>query len=181
MQKMRLCMKQPDNAVKQGEGIVIEFPGAGTRGGIDISLSPSELQTVKTLRRLLGLSLLGERFDVEQACMLIAADRDTTIERYAAAFFHGIETYAKRNLHFFTVKSESVSDDEMWLLRLLEALRDEDYISARYLMALRIEPAGHRRLMFLAGGLAKLLFAETAEPHGNNGSNETRQTPQAKE
>ncbi len=169
------------NEVAEGERIVIEFPGARVSGNAGTVLGAAALERVRTLRRLLGLSLLGERFDVEQACMLIAADRDTTIERYAAAFFHGIETYAKRSLHFFTVKSASVSDDEMWLLRLLESLHEHDFISARYLMALRIEPAGQRRLMFLAAGLADALLGEREGLTPDDRKDRTSQGSQSKE
>jgi hypothetical protein len=65
-------------------------------------------------------------------------------------------------MRFFNAKAQSVSEDEMWLARLLQALNAEDYANARYLMALRISPDGRRRLMFLAQGLAATLCAETS-------------------
>jgi hypothetical protein len=115
---------------------------------------------VHRLRNLWRHTQLAGRQDFDRACFLISGDDTTTIERYAAAFFQGTQLFALRRLKFFNAKSEAVSDDEMWLARLLVALYSEDYSSARYLMALRIAPAGQRRLMFLAQGLAKRLCAD---------------------
>lgn len=147
----------PENRVPDSNGTVIAFPGTGSGPSSGQVIDAGMVRSIQALRQLLSQSLLDPRRDVDQACMLIAADHETTVERYAAAFFHGIEAYARRSLQFFTVKADTVSDDEMWLLRLLQSLDSGDYASARYLMALRIEPAGHRRLMFLAQGLARAL------------------------
>ena len=117
------------------------------------------LALVRALRVLWRHTQLSGREDFDRACFLISGDESTTIERYAAAFFQGTQLFALRRLRFFNTKSDAVSDDEMWLARMLLALYSEDHTSARYLMALRIAPAGHRRLMFLAQGLAFHLCA----------------------
>ena len=117
------------------------------------------LNLVRALRVLWRHTQLSGGEDFDRACFLIAGDESTTIERYATAFFQGAQLFALRRLRFFNTKSDAVSDDEMWLARLLLALYSEDHTSARYLMALRIAPAGHRRLMFLAQGLASRLCA----------------------
>jgi hypothetical protein len=118
------------------------------------------LDLVRRLRALWRHTQLRGRDDFDRACFLIGGDDSTTIERYAVAFFQGTQLFALRRLRFFNTKSDAVSDDEMWLARLLLALYSEDHTSARYLIALRIAPAGHRRLMFLAQGLACRLCAE---------------------
>jgi hypothetical protein len=121
-----------------------------------------DARTVDVVRRLRALwrhAQLSGREDFDRACFLIAGDDSTTIERYAVAFFQGTQLFALRRLRFFNTKSDAVSDDEMWLARLLLALYSEDHTSARYLIALRIAPAGRRRLMFLAQGLAVRLCA----------------------
>jgi hypothetical protein len=118
------------------------------------------LDLVRRLRVLWRHAQLSGGVDFDRACFLIAGDESITIERYAAAFFQGTQLFALRRLRFFNTKSDAVSDDEMWLARLLLALYSEDHTSARYLIALRIAPAGHRRLMFLAGGLACRVCAE---------------------
>jgi len=120
-------------------------------------------RTLVLIGRLRGLwrhSQLTRRDDFDRACLLLAGDEGMTIERYAVAFFQGAQIFALRRLTFFNAKSTAVSEDEMWLSRILLALYSQDYTSARYLVALRIAPAGHRRLMFLAQGLAKGLCAQ---------------------
>ena len=124
------------------------------------------LALIYRLRNLWRHTQLAGREDFDRACFLISGDETTTTERYAVAFFQGTQLFALRRLKFFNAKSEAVSDDEMWLARLLVALYSEDYTSARYLMALRIAPAGQRRLMFLTQGLADRLCAETVSAAG---------------
>ncbi len=141
-------------------GAVIPFSHAmlATRAPSD-----ADERTLVLIGRLRGLwrhSQLTRRDDFDRACLLIAGDEGTTIERYAIAFFQGAQIFALRRLTFFNAKSAAVSEDEMWLARILLALYSQDYTSARYLVALRIAPAGHRRLMFLAQGLANGLCAQ---------------------
>jgi hypothetical protein len=112
------------------------------------------------LRDLLQLSLLRPREDLDKACMFIANDANVSAELYAAAFFHGLETYGKRRLRFFTTRSREVSVDEMWMARLLNALYTGNVLNSRYLLSLRIEQIGHRRLGFLAAGLAQALLGK---------------------
>jgi hypothetical protein len=117
---------------------------------------------VRRLRLLLQQSLLRPRQDWDKACMLIAAEPNVTLDRYAAAFFHGLEVHGRRTLHFFMPQADEISDDEMWMFRLITQLQAEDEMNARYLIALRVEPAGRRRILFLAGGLARWLAVHEA-------------------
>jgi hypothetical protein len=127
-----------------------------------VAMQEKHIELVRQLRLLHQRSLLKPRSDFDRACMLIAADETVSAELYAAALFHGIELYARRSLRFFNRSAVEASQDEMWLLRLLVALNEEDYSSARALIALRVEPQGRRRLMFLAQGLARSAFAASA-------------------
>jgi hypothetical protein len=126
-------------------------------------LDKHTLKLVENLRDLWIRAQLAGRGDFDRACLLIAGDESTTVERYASAFFQGAQIFARRRLTFFTTKSEAVSEDEMWLARILQALESGDYTSARYLIALRIAPDGRRRLLFLAQGLASHLCEEAPE------------------
>lgn len=139
---------------------VIPLMRAAMPRNVEIKADAGTLELVRRMRVLLRQSQLKPRNDFDRACSLIAADRNTTTERYANAFFHGLQLFAKRRLHFFPSKAETVSNDEMWLARLLLTLKAEDYTSAKYLMALRAAPAGHRRLLFLAEKLAQILAVE---------------------
>lgn len=123
----------------------------------EIRVDEGTLELVRRARVLLRQSQLKRRNDFDRACSLIAGDKSTTAERYAAAFFQGLQLFALRRLRFFPAKADTVSFDEMWLARLLMMLRAGDYSSAKYLMALRVSPLGHRRLLFLADKLAEML------------------------
>jgi hypothetical protein len=136
---------------------VIPLARAAMPGSTDIRVDARTLELVRQARVLLRQSQLQPRDDFDRACSLIGGDKSTTTERYAAAFFQGLQLFALRRLRFFPAKADTVSNDEMWLARLLMALRDEDYTNAKYLMALRVAPPGHRRLLFLAERLAQIL------------------------
>lgn len=123
----------------------------------EIRVDADTLELVRQARVLLRQSQLRRRNDFDRACSLIAGDKSTTTERYATAFFQGLQLFALRRMHFFPGKADTVSEDEMWLARLLIALNAEDYTSGKYLMALRVAPIGHRRLLFLAEKLAEIL------------------------
>ena len=134
----------------------------------EIRVDADTLELVRQARVLLRQSQLKRRNDFDRACSLIAGDRSTTTERYAAAFFQGLQLFAVRRLQFFPAKADTVSRDEMWLARLLMALKAEDYTSGKYLMALRVAPPGHRRLLFLAERLAEILCPARLRPVGPN-------------
>lgn len=142
-----------------GKALTQIIPFSRGESFMPANFGPDErtLNLVRRLRALWRHTQLSGREDFDRACFLIAGEDSVAIERYAAAFFQGTQLFALRRLKFFNTKSDAVSDDEMWLARLLLALYSEDHTSARYLMALRIAPAGHRRLMFLAQGLASHL------------------------
>jgi hypothetical protein len=106
------------------------------------------------------MSLLQPRNDWDQACLLIAASPSAALERYACAFFHGLEVHGSRGWQFFVDAAESASADEMWIVRLILRLQVEDDANARYLIATRIKPAGRRRMLFLASGLARSLAGD---------------------
>jgi hypothetical protein len=149
---------------------VIPLMRAAMPRNVEIKADTGTLELVRRLRVLLRQSQLKPRNDFDHACSLIAVDKNTTTERYANAFFQGLQLFATRRLRFFPFKAETVSNDEMWLARLLLTLKDEDYTSAKYLMALRAAPAGHRRLLFLGGKLAQILAV--AEPERSSSTAE---------
>lgn len=123
----------------------------------EIRADADTLELVRQARVFLRQSQLMRRDDFDRACSLIAGDKGTTVERYAVAFFQGLQIFALRRMRFFPAKADTVSQDEMWFARLLTALKAEDFTSAKYLMALRVAPPGHRRLLFLAERLAENL------------------------
>lgn len=142
------------------DNVVMLRPGPTPDGARDVAADAPTMALVRRLRGLLRGSLLQARDDLDHACILITAEPSVSAERYAAAFFHGLESFARRQLRFYTEKADMASVDEMWLARMIQALQIRDTVNARYLLALRVEPAGRRRLLFLAQGLADALLAE---------------------
>lgn len=149
-------------------GTIIPFSREALLPRAEPPVDERTLALIRALRGLWRRAQLTHREDFDHACSLIAGDRSTTNERYSAAFFQGAQMFALRRLRFFNAKSDAVSEDEMWLARLLQALYSQDHTSARYLMALRIAPPGHRRLMFLAQGLAAGLCADLSSDTGRD-------------
>lgn len=148
-------LKEADTVLHQGIGNVVSLYNSSVPARVgEYAPNAIERRIVQKLRALLLSSLLKPRGDFEKACFLIAADANITTERYAAAFFHGLEIFGIRKFEFYNLGSASVSLDEMWAVRLLLSLLAEDYSTVRYLMSVRIEPAGQRRLGFLAQQLA---------------------------
>jgi hypothetical protein len=135
-------------------------PGSMGAEICDISPDAETMALIRSLRRLLQGAFLQPRDALDHACILIAAEPSVSAERHAAAFFHGLEAFARRRLRFYTSKAGMASVDEMWLARLIRALQTGDSVNARYLLALRVEPAGRRRLLFLAQGLADALLEQ---------------------
>lgn len=145
------------------DNVVWLFPAAPQQEQAVSIPDEAAMLLIGRLRRLMLRSLLQPRHDLDHACMLIAATPSASAERYSAAFFHGLECFARRKLRFYTSKALKASDDEMWLTRLMGALQTGDGCSAQYLLASRVEARGRRRLLFLAQGLANALLAESAE------------------
>lgn len=144
-------VREAQTLLHQNFGNVVSLYGSGRSGSMrEYEPSKVELRIVQKLRSLLLSSLVKPRGDFEKACFLIAADANITTERYAAALFHGLELFALRKLEFYNPGSVRASADEMWMARLLLSFRTEDYATIRYLMSARIEPAGQRRVRFLA-------------------------------
>lgn len=154
------------------DNVVLLRPSAEIAAQRDFSPDEETTQVIRRLRELLLMSLLRPRDDLDHACILIAAEPSVSAERYAAAFFHGLEGFARRQLRFYTGRTKRASDDEMWLARLIEAIQAQDDINTNYLLALRVEPRGRRRLLFLVRGLAEALAAEKKAVRGSESPHE---------
>lgn len=113
------------------------------------------VRLVAKLRLLLQQSLLQPRCDWDKAFMLVTADPNAPMERYATVFFHGLEVHGARHFQFFASRSVEMSGDEMWMAQLVSQLQGGDTENARYLIAIRVRHAGRRRLLVLAEGLAR--------------------------
>ncbi|MEL7544870.1 MAG: hypothetical protein AAGJ70_13985 [Pseudomonadota bacterium] len=113
---------------------------------------------IDLLRSYAQFSLLQSRSALERACDIITTDKTRSIRAHALALFATLSEHASQRLTFYRVGTAQLSASEIWLLRLLDAYRDADTPQGRALIAWRVRPLGHRRVRFLAGGLATALL-----------------------
>lgn len=140
---------------------VIAFPRCPTSARIAaaIALSADERIDLDRLRWLALRSLVSPKPDFERACFLLAGEAGVSLDRFANAFFRGLADKARRPMEFYRPGTRGVSEDEMWLIRLLAACRRSDEAGIRALVAWRVAPDGRRWLRFLAVGIMGLLGA----------------------
>lgn len=108
------------------------------------------------LDRLRWLALraqLAPKPDLERACFLLAGESGVSFERYAVAFFRGLAGAAAGSMVLYRPGARCLSDDEVWLMRLVAAWRANDSKGAAALVAWRVRPADRRWLRFLSAGM----------------------------
>ncbi|MBC8131103.1 MAG: hypothetical protein H7Y08_12375 [Rhizobiaceae bacterium] len=113
----------------------------------------AERVTLDRLRWLALRSLIAPKPDFEKACFLLAGEADVSLERFANAFFRGLSGKARRKMEFYRPGTRGVSDDELWLLRLVAAARQGEDATIRALVAWRVRPESQRWLRFLLAGM----------------------------
>lgn len=140
---------------------VLSFPRCptATRIAAARTLEPQERTELDRLRWLALRSQLTPRSDLERACYLLAGERDVSLDRYAAVFFRGLSASSTSDMTFYRPGAASVSDDESWLLRLLNAWRAGDDAVAGALVGWRVAPRSRRWMRFLSHELVHALDA----------------------
>ncbi|KAA0968873.1 hypothetical protein FPY71_14985 [Aureimonas fodinaquatilis] len=141
------------------EGRVVSFP-CPTSARILAErprLDDSQRVDLDRLRWLALRSRLAPKPNLEKACFLLAGEKSTSLDRFATCFFRGLESHARREMVFYRPGSAGVSDDEVWLVRLLDAWRQGDQRAAAALIAWRVQPSHQRWMRFLAEGLVGAL------------------------
>ena len=120
----------------------------------DAEPDEGKINLVRKLRLLFQQSLLKPRCNWDGICIQVAAGLNVTLGDYATAFFHGLELYGVRRFQPFVSRSAEASFDESWLVQIVRQLQAGNIENAYYLIATRVRPAGRRRLLLLAQGLA---------------------------
>lgn len=142
---------------------VLAFPRCPTSERLHAShpLSAEERIVLDRLRWLAIRSRLAPRPDLERACFLLAGETDVSLERFAIAFFRGLEERATRDMSLYRPGTQAVSDDEAWLIRLIAAWQSGDEKAASALVSWRICPESRRWMRFLSAGLVRALDPQT--------------------
>ena len=147
-------------AALKNQSTVVAFP-ACPAAAVARSFVPTAAERIDLdrLRWLALRSLIAPKPDLERACFLLSGEPDVSLSRYSVAFFRGLADRARREMVFYRPGAKTVSDDEIWLLRLAAACRAGDDSGARALVAWRVQPDGQRWLRFLASGMVRMLGA----------------------
>lgn len=140
---------------------VLAFPRCPTAERMAAArvLDADERRELDRLRWLALRAQLAPRNDLERACYLLAGERDASLERYAAVFFHGLSAASTSDMTFYRPGASAISDDECWLLRLIAAYRRGEDAAAGALVAWRVAPHSRRWMRFVANGLVRALDA----------------------
>lgn len=138
---------------------ILAFPGAALPAAAPATpaLTAAERELLDRLRWFALRSRLAPKPDLERACFLLAGEANVSLERFATAFFRGLADKASREIALYRPGTRSVSDDEIWLIRLLDASATGQDSAAAALVAWRVRPEARRWMRFLAGSLAKAL------------------------
>lgn len=146
----------------QPEGRVLAFPACPTSSRImpgPEALDDAQRIELDRLRWLALRSRLAPKPNLEEACFLLAAGREASLERYSVCFFRGLADHARRDMVIYRPGARAVSDDESWLLRLMAAWRRHEPRAASALVAWRVEPTHQRWMRFLSEGLSASMDA----------------------
>ncbi|MCB8837685.1 hypothetical protein [Aurantimonas sp. VKM B-3413] len=146
-------------AVTPSAHSVLPFPAGRcpTAAATVPTLVEAERDELNRLRWLALKSRLAPRPDVERACLLLASEANVSLERFGIAFFRALSDTASRGMSFYRPGARDLSDDEIWLMRLVAAWRAGEERAAGALIAWRVEPKARRWLRFLSASLARTL------------------------
>ncbi|MEO0496818.1 MAG: hypothetical protein AAF141_05530 [Pseudomonadota bacterium] len=120
-----------------------------------VAISETERLTLDRLRWLAIRASLHGREDMDQACALLVGDANQSFERFGEMFFRGLAMHSRHRLRFHRPRATEMTDDEIWLLRLLRMYAQNDSAQAARMIAWHIPKGEQRWMRFLAEGIAR--------------------------
>ena len=155
-------MTAASQRIESAETRVLAFPACPTASRLAANRQPdaAERLDLDRLRWLALRSQLAPKPDLERACFLLAGESGVSFERFAVAFFRGLAGAAAGSMVLYRPGARALSDDEIWLLRLVAAWRAGDEKGAAALVAWRVRPASRRWLRFLSAGMVRAMGSE---------------------
>jgi len=121
------------------------------------SLSDRQRLDLDRLRWLAMRAQLAPKPDFERACYVLAGEPSASLERTSTAFFRGLIDHASAEMSFYRPGARTASDDELWLLRLVESWRTGEERLAAALVSWRVRPQARRWMRFLSARIAQSL------------------------
>jgi hypothetical protein len=125
---------------------------------------PQTIGSLDGLRRLALESRLERRVEPDRACALLRTEPEAAAAAYARALLRILPAATGRRIIFHRPGVESLTFDEAWLLRLIEAIRGRDGDSLRFAICSRVARGMRGPVRFLAEGLADRLDNLNLEP-----------------
>lgn len=147
-------------AAPRGEAdVLIAFPRCPTSARLADRHDPTDAERIDLdrLRWMALRSQLAPRPNLENACFLLAGETGVSFERFAIAFFRGLDARARRPMVVYRPGAGQLSDDEVWLMRLVSAWRRGEERGAAALVSWRVEESGRRWLRFLSAGMVRAM------------------------
>lgn len=123
------------------------------------TLSAIESRRLGLLRDLLAKSRLEGDNDLERAYARLAANGVADATSFGVTLFHTLPYASDRQIEFFCRVCPNASQDEWWLLRLIEAFQNGDVVNTEALLGFRIRRPWRRRIRYLAACLATRIDA----------------------
>jgi hypothetical protein len=138
---------------------VLAFPRCPTAARLADGhpVSAAERVDLERLRWMALRAQLAPRPDLERACFLLAGESGASFERFAICFFRGLDARSRRAMVFYRPGAKHLSDDEIWLLRLVSAWRRGEEKAASALVSWRVAEPGRRWLRFLSAGMVRTM------------------------
>lgn len=140
---------------------ILHFPRCPTAERMSASreLTPAQRIDLDRLRWLALRSQLAPKPDLERACYVLAGEPAASLDRYATAFFRGLCDNASHEMAIYRPGAKAVSDDEIWLTRLLAAWRGGEEKLAAALVGWRVRRPAQRWMRFLSANMVRALDA----------------------
>ena len=133
-------------------GAVLRFPVQDRAPAPARAMTAPERRTLDALRRLARESCLACRPDCPLSA-LAAPEGKPCPRRRAAERFRAFLEAADRRVTLYRPGAGAASPDELWLLRLSNALLEKDFSCARSLIAFRVEQRRRRAALAEAAAL----------------------------
>ncbi len=144
---------------RPGRAPILAFPVDHEGGGpVSPPLSSDDISRLRRLRTLAIESRLFPHQEFWNGCARVFGQATPCPRSVAALVLRSSSVAFHKRLEFYRPGAIAISDDERWLLRLLEAIEFQDHGNVRALTAFRLRPQFRRAFPALVTKLARTAF-----------------------
>ncbi|WP_298916948.1 hypothetical protein [uncultured Roseobacter sp.] len=114
------------------------------------------LRELVTHLRLVALECrTAARADLFEACALLNLDGETAKRTFAETLVKCLATAVSKQVIWYRPGVAELSFDEAWILRCVQAVRQDDQSSLRFLLGSRVAPPDRRYIGFLIAHISE--------------------------